>query len=314
MKEIQSYDSFERVLKDSSIPLINTETIKLRVHEYAHTDTKRSLSRRLILILVSIIVISLGTAAFGDVVNNILFNKKGEKVFEYMSSDRILSEENPASSAESQKYQHLKDEVSKSVRIGEAGFLIITSEYKIDGSWSMFQDGTTFKNIADMMNSTTTKFKIPVSNEIDFKEGNMSFRPASESSNEDTNKKVDRKYAEALDKKLDYITWTEPLGKTADFIELNYTLNKPYIHGQYTIKSSSLNIYISRSHGIAAKNYDSAKVSKIKIGDSEGLYIDEKNPKIIIVDDSTGENLTYQFSFADSGLKDSVVSLIESMK
>lgn len=314
MKEIQSYDGFEKALKDSSSLYINTEKIKTRIHEYAEFSCRKKSPQRLIVIIVSILVISLGTVAFGHVVNNVLLNKKGEKVFEYIGSDRVVSSPDSASSRDTKRINQLKDEFSKSVKHGEAGFLIITSEYKIDKYWTMFQDIKKLKNINDIINSTSTKFKLPLSDKISFKDGHIAFRSALENNPKDTYNSIARKYEEALSQNLDYIFWKEPLGKVADSIQLNYVINKPYEHGQYTIKNPYLNISISRSIGLLDPDNNPDKVSKIKIGEGEGLYIEENKPKIIIVDDSTGENLTYKFSFPYPELKDSVISIIESMK
>ncbi len=71
---------------------------------------------------------------------------------------------------------------------------------------------------------------------------------------------------------------------------------------------------ISREQALGGDNKASESVSKIKIGDNEGLFVDTSQPEIIYVDCSTEKPLTYHFYFKDPSLKGTIVSLIENMK
>lgn len=254
-------------------------------------------------------ILSFGVVVFGDTINNVLFNKNGEKVYDYGLSgnktDRKIIDQDIE-----KKYRPLIDKLWKEAKPGELSILIIPDIYKENKSFYPIQNRDPIYNINDIKNSTSTKFKAPVSNDITFNQGTIRFKSATKFDNT-YSEILDSKYKEALDKKMDYIIWTEPLEREAWCIELKYTINKYKIDGEYSDISSPFSLTISRENAVEG---DVENASKIEIGDTEGLFIDTYEPEIIYVDSSTEKPLTYHFYFKDSSLKDTIISLIENMQ
>lgn len=313
MKEIQSYDSFERALKSSKVPNINSDTIKTGVIQYALSNKSKGMPCKLIPILISVIVLSIGAAAFGSTLNNVLFNKAGEKVYEYGTIDNKVDEKGPASVNEYKKYSTLIDQLKKDAKPGEFSVFISTNAFKQNKSFYEIQPQEPVYNINDIKNSTSTKFKVPVSDDITFDNGTIRLKSISQI-NGDYFNKLEEKYKEAEDKKLDYIIWTESLGSEARNIELKYILNTYGIDEKTKSFKSPFTLNISREHAVTGDSIYPENASKIKIGDSEGIFIDGDVPEIIYVDNSTEKPLTYHFYFQFAKLKDTFISLIENMQ
>lgn len=312
MRKIQSYDSFEKALKTSMIPSIDPDTIITRVHEYSQSHEKKGLTCKLIPLLISVVILSFGVVVFGDTINNVLFNKKGDKVYEYGMSSNKVDRNNYEQATEEVEYKPLIDKLWNDAKPGELYTLIITDIYKKDKRFYEIQNRDPIYNIDDIKNSTSTKFKVPISSDITFNEGTIRFRSVSQINNVSYYDIIDKKYKEALDKKLNYIIWTEPLGSVAQNIQLKYTINR-YYKGGGDIRAPFI-LNISRERGIEGDNISPENASKIKIGDNEGLYIDKHQPEIIYVDSSTEKPLTYHFYLKDSSFKDIIISLIENMQ
>lgn len=316
MRKIQSYDSFEKALKTSKIPAINPDTIITKVHEYSQSHENKGLPYKLIPILISVVILSFGVVVFGDTINNVLFNKKGEKVYEYGISSNKADRNNYDKIAEEAEYQPLIDKLWKDAKPGQLYTLIITDVYKKNKHVYSIQNKDPIYNIDDIKNSTSTKFKVPISSDtsdITFNEGTIRFKSVSQINNYTSYFKIaDKKYKEALDKKLDYIIWTEPLVREAENIQLKYTINR-YYKGGGDIRAPFI-LDISREYAIKGDHIFPENATKIKIGDNEGLFIDTCTPEIIYVDTSAEKPLTYHFYFKNSSFKDIIISLIENMQ
>jgi hypothetical protein len=271
------------------------------------------MSRRLIPVLISVIILSLGAAAFADTINNVLFNKAGEKVYEYGTTDNKADEKSPAAVNDYDKYSTMIDQLKKDAKPGEFSAFIITNEYKQNQSFYEIQSQKPFYDINEIKNSTSTKFKVPVSDDLTFDKGNIRLKSISQANGEYFNK-LDEKYKEAVDNKLDYIILTEPLTSEAQNIELKYTINTYGADGKTKSFKSPFTLNISREHAVTGDGIDPSNASKIKIGDSEAIFIDGDVPEMIYVDNSTEKPLTYHFYFQFSNLKDTIISLIENMQ
>jgi hypothetical protein len=278
-----------------------SDLLEAKYSEYQTNQEKKLLNDRLIC--------ALDTMNAGIV----LFNKNGDKVYEYGITENKVDEKSSAPANEYDKYDPLIDQLTKNAKPGELSVFIITNAYKQNQSFYEIQPNEPVYNLEGIKNCTSTKFKVPVSSDITFNEGKIRFKSVSQINGEFFNR-LDEKYKEAENNKLDYIVWTEPLSSEAQSIDLKYTINTYGVDGNTKNFKSPFTLNISREHAVEGDSINPENASKIKIGESEGIFVDSDVPEIIYVDSSTEKPLTYHFYFQNPKLKDTIISLIENMK
>ncbi len=217
MKQLQSYEDFEKALAIEKVPEIDLDRVKAKVYAVR----KRQYRLKLALVLASALVLTLavGVAAFNGWE---LKSDKGRSIVSYLQQDANWLKEDKKAEELFEKYSNEFEQLAASLGSNEAGIFIVTESYsKYNRSYMSYGDNKYYE-INEIKAIAKDNIKLPSSlpRDLAFKEGTVIYE--TELSNMELSLLKEELYKKAKAEGLEYITKKIQISKEPNNINLSY--------------------------------------------------------------------------------------------
>lgn len=287
MKKFQSYNQFEAEWKKEGIPEIDLDKVKSKVINSNRIDLQPYRGRQRMVLVAVVVIFTLCFTTIAIAIYNgwQLKNNKGDVVLSYSESEKSEVANFERGAKEGAKFAKEQQELRESLAPGEVAYFLVTKEYGISKFFRVLQKEVRISDIEKLMESTTTKFKIPqyLTDTYKFEYGTILYKTENEDS-----QIAEALYKEAQENHKAYIVKREKLTKEAAAIVLKYVNDEGY----------KLTIQIRQVDNLKSLGNEKEPIEKLSVSDKEVLYIKSNldgadTDEYIFVDEAASGSLTY---------------------